>query len=117
MQAPGFTITGQQCLVLGGQARAPLGGLDMRVQAGARTGMKVPGFTITGEVCLVRIPGCSEGRSGHLSVGSTCVYRLLPARKVTIATAIAAAGIAKPIAQLMLSCRAFAIASRQNKAE
>ena len=41
----------------------------------------------------------------HLSVGSTCVYRLLPARKVTIATAIAAAGTAKPIAQLMLSCR------------
>lgn len=40
----------------------------------------------------------------YLSVGSTCTYLELPATKVTTASNMATAGIAKPIVQLTLSC-------------
>ena len=39
----------------------------------------------------------------YLSVGSTCTYLELPATKVTTASSMAAAGMAKPMVQLTLS--------------
>ncbi len=42
--------------------------------------------------------------SACLSVDSTCTYLELPATKVTTASSIAAAGMAKPMVQLTLSC-------------
>lgn len=40
----------------------------------------------------------------YLSVGSTWTYLELPATKVTTASSMAAAGMAKPMVQLTLSC-------------